>query len=42
MGLLPRRALQLLCAALSGLFGSAGMMWSACHGSFGFAPIPHR
>lgn len=39
---LPFLLLQDRCAAASGLVGSPGLMWSAVHGSSGFAPSPHR
>jgi len=40
-GVLPRELLQLRCAGSSGLFMSAGSMWSAVHGSLGRAPSLH-
>jgi hypothetical protein len=41
-GLLPLRALHDLWAGASGELGSLGTMWSACQGSPGLAPAPHR
>jgi hypothetical protein len=40
-GLLPRRALQVLCAGSRGLLLSPGIKWSAWNGSSGRGPLLH-
>ena len=40
MGVLPLLLLQDLCAAASGLLGSAGIRWSAVNGSLVRLPSP--
>ena len=41
IGVLPLLLLHDLWAAASGLYGSAGMRWSAVNGSSGRLPCPH-
>jgi hypothetical protein len=41
IGLFCLRELQDRWAAARGLFGSAGIRWSAVNGSLGFLPSPH-